>query len=153
MELIVSGEFLLERFSGKGGWTFARVPIAILPSARSFGMIRVSGKIDDFEFERKHLMPMGDGFLFLPISKEIRKAIGKEAGDQVSLRLFRDEIPKGIPEELIACLQDDPGKYELFQRLSEADQTYWIAFIYGADSEETKASRIVKLLSHLDHFA
>ena len=149
MDLIVSGDFLLERFSGKGGWTFVRVPIAILPLGKSFGMLRVNGKVDDFGFERKHLMPMGDGFLFLPISKEIRKAIGKEAGDKVHILLYRDEIPHDIPDELVDCLQDDPGKLELFQKLSNAEQKHWISFIYSANSEDAKASRIVKLLSDL----
>jgi hypothetical protein len=149
MELIISGDYVLERFSGKGGWTFVRVPIAILPSGKSFGMLRVNGKVDDFEFERKHLMPMGDGFLFLPVSKEIRKAISKEAGDQVRVLLYRDEIPNDIPDELMDCLQDDPGKLDLFQKLSIAEQKHWISFIYSANSEDAKASRIVKLLSDL----
>ena len=92
---------------------------------------------------------MGDGFLFLPISKEIRKAIGKEAGDQVHILLYRDEIPNDIPDELVDCLQDDPGKLDLFQKLSNAEQKHWISFIYSANSEDAKASRIVKLLSDL----
>ena len=78
MELIVQGGFVLEKFSGKGGWIFPRVPVKILPAKKALGMIRVCGFIDDFEFEGKHIMPMGDGFLFLPLFKPIRNAIGKE---------------------------------------------------------------------------
>jgi hypothetical protein len=149
MELILEGEFLLERFSGKGGWTFARVPVVRLSSGKPFGMVRISGTVDNFQFENKHLMPMGDGFLFLPISKEIRKAIRKEAGEKVLIRLFRQEVPSTIPEELIACLKDDPGKFQLFERLEAEDQKRWVEFIYSANSEEIKASRIIKLLSGL----
>ncbi len=152
MEQIVSGEFLMERFPGKGGWTFIQFAEAILPSGKAFGMIKVSGSIDGFAFEGKHLMPMGNGVLFLPVSKPIRKAIAKEAGDKVLLKLFRPELPSALPEELIACLEDDPGKLYLFQHLPEAVQKHWIAFIYSANSDESKAERIIKLLSELDTF-
>ncbi len=150
MEQIVGGEFFLERFQGKGGWTFIKIPIAILPSGKAFGMLKVCGSIDDYTFEGKHLMPMGDGFLFLPISKPIRQAIGKEEGDKVLFKLYRDEIPTSIPEELIACLEDDPGKLSLFQKLSDAEQKQWIEYIYSANSDEVKANRIIKLLSDLN---
>ena len=87
MELLAEGEFVLEKYPDKGGWTFVRVPVEILPVRKAFGMIRVCGFIDDFEFEGKHLMPMGNGFLFLPIAKPIRTAIGKEQGDRVRLKI------------------------------------------------------------------
>lgn len=147
MELVAEGEFVLEKFPGKGGWTFVRVPVEILPVRKAFGMIRVCGFVDDFEFEGKHLMPMGNGYLFLPIAKPIRTAIGKEQGDTVRLKLMRDEVPSQVPEEFIDCLQDDPGKLQLFQRLSDADQKHWIEHIYSANSPEVKSDRIVKLLN------
>lgn len=149
MELIVAGEFFLERFPGKGGWTFIRLSISMLPSGKAFGMLKVCGSIDDYEFEGKHLMPMGDGFLFMPVSKAIRKAIGKEAGDKVRFELHRDEIPTSIPEELIECLEDDPGKLALFGELSDAAQKHWVDYIYSANTEDIKAQRIVKLLFDL----
>jgi hypothetical protein len=153
MEKIIEGEFFLERFHGKGGWTFIKIPIEILPSGKAFGMLKVCGSIDGFEFEGKHLMPMGDGFLFMPIAKPIRQAIGKEEGDKVLFKLFRDEIPTTIPDELIACLEDDPGKLPIFRNLSDAAQKQWIEYIYTANSEEAKANRIVKLLAELGTLA
>lgn len=149
MELIIEGEFQLEKFPGKGGWTFIRLPISSLPSSKVFGMIKLSGAVDDFEFKGKHLMPMGNGFLFLPVPKVIRSAIRKEAGDKVRVRLYRDELPSALPEELIACLEDDPGKLSLFQQFSESEQKHWIEYIYSANSDEAKAHRIVRLLSEL----
>ena len=126
-----------------------RVPVEILPVRKAFGMIRVCGFIDDFEFEGKHLMPMGNGFVFLPISKPIRTVIGKEQGDTVRLKLMRDEVPSQVPEELIECLKDDPGKLQLFQKLSDAEQKHWVEYIYSTNSPDVKANRIVKLLNKL----
>ncbi|GAB3226893.1 DUF1905 domain-containing protein [Algoriphagus aestuariicola] len=149
MELILEGEFLLERFPGKGGWTFIRIPVGQLPGGKAFGMVKLNGSVDDFEFVGKHLMPMKKGILFLPISKPIRTHIGKEEGDVVRLKLFREDIPSSIPQELIDCLKDDPGKLPLFQKLSEAKQKEWVEFIYSADSDQAKADRIIKLLAVL----
>lgn len=149
MELILEGKFLLERFAGKGGWTFVRVPVTRLPGGKAFGMVKLSGSIDDFEFVGKHLMPMKKGVLFLPVSKPIRVQIGKEEGDVVLLKLYREDIPSTTPQELIDCLEDDPGTLSLFNQLKESAQKQWVEFIYSAESDEVKASRIVKLLDEL----
>ena len=149
MELVLAGEFLLERFPGKGGWTYFRVPVTQLPSSKAFGMVKLSGSIDSYEFEGKHLMPMGNGFLFLPVAKAVRTQIGKEEGDRVQVKLYRETIPQQTPQELTDCLADDPGKLALFNQLQEADQKHWIEYIYSADSEEIKADRIVKLMGEL----
>ena len=151
MEQIVSGEFFMEKFSGKGGWTFIRLPLSIFPSGKTFGMLKVSGSIDTFAFEGKHLMPMGDGSLFIPVAKSIRAIIKKEAGDRVQLKLLRDEIPSEAPQELVDCLQDDPGKYQLFQTLPKEDQSKWITYIYATSALEEKTARIISLLSALEN--
>lgn len=139
----------LERFSGKGGWTFARVPKEKLPSKKFFGMLQVSGQVDDFSFEKKHLMPMGDGTVFLPLSKEIRSKIKKEAGDEVRLILYTEVIPDQIPEELRDCLQDDPGKLDLFINLSKEEQKSWIETIYSSSNPDHQVRQILRLLNSL----
>lgn len=149
MELILEGEFVLERSTGKGGWTFIQVPVSRLPHGKAFGMTKFNGSVDDFEFVGKNLMPMKKGILFFPISKIIRTKIGKEEGDLVTLRLYHDVIPTAMPQELIDCLDDDPGKLALFYLLTDTVQRHWIEYIYSTDSEEIKADRIVKLLGEL----
>lgn len=149
MELIVEGKFLLERFPGKGGWTFIKLSGDLITSGKSFGMMKVSGSIDSYTFEGKHLMPMGDGYVFLPIAKLIRKTIGKEEGDEVEIRFFREELPDRLPQELIDCLKDDPGKFELFMKLSTGEQQRWIEYIYSIENLDARSFRIIKLLGSL----
>lgn len=149
MEQIVSGEFFMERFPGKGGWTYIKLPLSIFPSGKAFGMLKVSGSIDSFAFEGKHLMPMGDGSLFIPVAKSIRAILKKEAGDRVHLKLLRVEIPSEAPQELIECLQDDSGKLELFQKLPMIDQQQWIEHIYSVEDLDSRSLRIIKLLDSL----
>ena len=149
MEKLIEGEFFLEKFSGKGGWTFVRLPISQLGVKTHFGMLKVSGSVDSFEFKEKTLMPMGDGFLFLPISKEIRTQIKKGDGEKVILQLFRNGIPTQLTDELRDCLMDDPGKLDLYLSLTSEEQTRWLEMIYSASTEEQKAERIVRLLEYL----
>ncbi|MFC5191734.1 YdeI/OmpD-associated family protein [Algoriphagus aquatilis] len=149
MEKLIEGEFFLEKFSGKGGWTFVRLPLSQLGAKTHFGMLKVSGSVDSFEFSEKTLMPMGDGFLFLPISKEIRTQIKKGDGEKVILQLFRNGIPTQLTEELRDCLLDDPGKLDLYLSLTSEEQTRWLEMIYSANTEEQKAERIVRLLEYL----
>ncbi len=149
MQLIVEGTFMLERFPGKGGWTYIKLSAEIITTGKAFGMMKISGSIDGYSFEGKHLMPMGNGVVFLPVAKLIRKNIGKEEGDEVKIRFFKNKIPDKLPQELIDCLNDDPGKLELFNNLSSADQQSWIQYIYSTDDIEFKSARIIKLLDTL----
>lgn len=149
MDLFLDVEFILERFEGKGGWTYIGIPKEDLPSGKAFGMHPVSGSIDGLSFDKKHLMPMGDGNVFLPVAKPIRKAIKKEAGDTVHLKLYKREIKPTSLIEIEACLKDVPGKWELFQALGKKEKEEWIQFIAEVSTPQKQADRIIKLLDSL----
>jgi bifunctional DNA-binding transcriptional regulator/antitoxin component of YhaV-PrlF toxin-antitoxin module len=139
----------LEKFPGKGGWTFARIPEISAKNKTPFGWKRVKGSIDGYEIKRYHLMPMGNGILFLPVKAEIRKKIKKKEGDFVHIILYPDTDPLEIPDELLLCLSDEPEALRFFKSISESEQNYYIQWIYAAKREETKISRIAKTVNRL----
>jgi hypothetical protein len=148
-EPLVNKMYLLEKFPGKGGWTFAQIP-EILPNKHThFGWVRVNGFIDDYELKHYHLMPMGNGKLFLPVRAEIRKKIKKQAGDTVYITLYLDDLPVEIPEELMLCFTDMPGSLQAFKAQSIDEQIAQIQWIFSAKTEETKANRIVDIIKRL----
>lgn len=94
-------------------------------------------------------MPMGNGKLFLPVRADIRKKIGKQAGDYVKVVLYRDDSPVEIPEELLLCLQDEPEACKTFLGFTEGEQKAYIDWIYSAKKDDTKVERIAKTINRL----
>ena len=144
---LVDKDYLLEKFPGKGGWTFAAVPEILQDKHAHFGWVRVKGSIDGIPFDKYHLMPMGNGQLFLPVKAAIRKKIKKEAGDYVRVILFADNEKPVIPDYLIECLKNEPNAYKYFQNLSDEEQIAIIKYIESVKLQSTKADRIAKLIN------
>src|SRR5436190_23931525 len=78
------------RFEAKlfniGSWTLLKLPKSAIAKLPSRGMTIVAGTIQDFRFQAA-LEPDGKGSHWFRVDKTMRKAIGAEVGDTVTLKI------------------------------------------------------------------
>ena len=150
LQPLVDSQYLLKKFPGKGGWTYAEIPEIHQNKNNPFGWVKVRGNIDGYELKQYKLMPMGNGRLFLPVKSAIRKKIKKEQGDSVHIVLFADDSEVEIPEEILNCFATEPKELlQNFLSFSDGEKKAYLDWIYAAKKDETKVNRIVTMMERV----
>lgn len=146
---LVDKTCLLQKMPGKGGWTFAAIPEIAQDKHAWFGWVKVKGSIDGYEISNYHLMPLGNGTLFLPVKAQIRKAIGKNEGDTVHLILFSQDLPPVSESDFYTCLNEEPMALVHFNKLEPTEQKKIVDWIFSVKNDDLRVERIGQSIEKL----
>jgi hypothetical protein len=143
---------IILRFGQQGektGWTYIVIPADIankLQPGNKKGF-RTKGKLDNYKFSGKSLIPLGKGEFILTLDKGIRKAIGKRNGAMLNVEIEFDKSQYQINSVFMDCMNDEPEALNFFKSLTRSHQNYFSKWIESAKTEETKAKRIAQSIN------
>lgn len=152
---MVSFNAIIKKFKDQGektGWTYIEIPVAVAeklnPGVKKG--YRVKGKLDDHDYSMIALLPMGGGDFIMALNAKMRKAIKKQQGATVKVKMEVDKGEIKPPSELMECLADEPNALSYFNSLNKGHQNYFTNWINSAKTEPTKAKRIAASINALD---
>jgi hypothetical protein len=91
---------------------------------------------------------MGGAF-YVPLSAENREAAGVAAGDEVTVGIENDTVPREVelPDDLAAAMDD--AARTAYDGLSYTHRKEWVRWVEEAKRPETRATRIEKTVAGL----
>lgn len=148
-QLLVEKDAVLQKFPGKGGWVHVLLPEVPKSSQSWFGLVKVNGRIDNYEFSDVNLMPDRNNIMFLAVNANIRKQIGKSEGELVHVVLYAAGLPGVGADDFSICLKEEPIALKRFEALSTAEQRQLIDWIYAPKNDELKVARMAQAIDNL----
>jgi hypothetical protein len=134
----------------KTGWSYIEVPADLAQQLKPGNKksFRVKGMLDSLAINGLALMPMGGGNFIMALKADIRKDIHKNAGAMLQVKLeVDDEYKVEIPDDLQECFDFEPEALVFFNTLAKSHRDYFIKWIEGAKTSETRAKRIVNTVN------
>src|ERR1700744_6587298 len=134
----------------KTGWSYIELPADIAQQLKPNNKksFRVRGMLDGFAVNGMALMPMGGGSFIMALKAEVRKGIHKNAGAMLQVRLEEDvDYKVEVPDDLKECFDFEPEAWIFFNSLPKSHSDYFIKWIEGAKTNETRNKRIVNTVN------
>jgi hypothetical protein len=132
-----------------GGKTATGIPVPneVIEALGSGRRPPVTITINGYTY-RTTAVRMGGRF-FVPLSAENREAAGVVAGDEVTVDLDLDTVPREVtmPDDLASAMDDEARA--AYDGLSYTHRKEWVRWVEEAKKPETRATRIEKTVAAL----
>lgn len=134
---------------GSGG-AYVEFPYDVEKEFGVKGRVMVVCLFDGVEYAGS-LVRMGTECHIIGITKEIRNKIGKNPGDAVHVRLYKDESERTVTVHPLLAeeFKKNPGMKGKYEKLSFTKRKEILTLLEGAKKEETLKNRLNKILLQL----
>lgn len=135
--------------AGVGGHGYVFFPFDTKAEFGTRGIVPVRATFDGVAY-RGSLVKYGNPQHMLPVLKDVRAKLGKNAGDSIDVVLWKDEEERTVevPPEF-ARLMKKEGVLAAFEKLSYTHRKEYVRWITEAKKEETRAARQAKSIQML----
>ncbi|WP_304067237.1 DUF1905 domain-containing protein [Pedobacter glucosidilyticus] len=147
--LVKDEELTIQYAAGMGAWTYHLLIPHTAHLKGRWGSLKVSGSIDGFQISCKNLSPRKKSDKLLAINEEIRKAIGKNAGDKVKVSLYLETIKKIEDYKQILLSFEDAQLIEKFKLLDSKKQEMIFHDILSQPDEDKQVEKIIFYIQKL----
>jgi hypothetical protein len=143
----------VESFRAVLGGTEGEAPTVDLPfdAKERFGKARaaVRGSVNGADF--RTTVAVYGGVHLIGFNKDVRDRAGIAIGDEVEVRLERDDEPRTVdmPPALAAALEEDGEAKAAFESLSYTHRREYAEWIAEAKREEIRVHRVAKAVEML----
>jgi hypothetical protein len=142
-------KLILQHVPGKGAWTYHLVIPDTKDIRGKWGFMKVSGTIDGYEFKDLNLAPVRGKDKRISVNGEIRKAIGKGGGDEVTVTMYKTtENPLTHENEVEDCFRD-ADVYQKFTALPRDEQEFILTDILAQHDESSQEKKIIRQIKKL----
>ncbi|NSW91902.1 MAG: DUF1905 domain-containing protein [Firmicutes bacterium] len=134
---------------GSGG-AYIEFPFNVEEEFGVKGRVKVICYFENMEY-RGSLVKMGTQCHIIGVPKEIRNKIGKNIGDKVQIRLYKDENERIVDVHplLVEKFKVDKTLPENYEKLSYTRKKEISRLLTSAKKEETLKSRLEKIIMDL----
>jgi hypothetical protein len=134
-----------------GGLYYLTVPAEIAQEFTSGRPVRIVCLLNG-TFERHGaLRSKGEGSFFIGFGKEVVKEAGLSLGEEVYMRIWRDNDDYGLelPAELHEVFELDPEAKSAWSTFTPGRQRSWLIYMRDAKSEQTRIKRAFEIAEKL----
>jgi hypothetical protein len=129
---------------------YISIPFNVEKIYGSTGQVKVKAWFNGYPY-RGVLANMGTGCHVIIVRKDIRQAIGKNAGDKITVELERDTEQRviDVPDDLKKVLAQSEKAKEFFNSLSYTNRKEYVVWITSAKKTETREKRLSDTIQKL----
>lgn len=127
---------------------FVEFPFSTEELFNKKGQVKIKALFDDKVEYRGSLAKMKSDCHMLGLTQEIRKQLGKNFGDEISVSLTEDKEERTveIADDILTVFNENPEAKALFDKMSYTHKKEYIRWINEAKKPETRENRKVKMI-------